>query len=467
MAKAELNFSLLIEKAITQTEEHYSELITQLTNRKSAILSALGALNKCFIENHENHVRSIANINLVTNTISKLFKNNDSLDKKFCEKHDRMCTDQKEKIWKRMEDSFVKFEHRLCIENCVRASGSIQLEGLLTQSIEELRLDRGIFELEDLQPYKGRETNASLDVVISLPLDESIVTCSNDFKEIAHSQLTQHTIKSPIHLISSPAAICIDPEKQLIYAVNGGRVPGIFVFTLEGEYLETIRPPLQKSNACLYGICVGRGRIYVTDTRNNMIIAISQNAGEFIAATCGRSVFNSIQNLAIDTENGQIFACDKSALKIRIFDELLHKISHFGERFLAGPRDVKVRKDNVIVLDSGDYSLCYFSKAGVLLGHSITFFTSYTPFLGGIFFPDKARVQFFDIDDEGNSYITNFNSAAIHKFDMFGGYLSHSGNKVTYGIVHTKGIAVGNRGKVLYACTSKEGNQIQCLSNNK
>ena len=462
MAKAELNFSLLIETAITETEEHYDELITQLTNRKFAILSALKTLNEDFIENNKKCVQSIAKINSVTNTMSGAFKNNDSMERSFHDAHVKMCNKQKEKIWARMENSCVKFEHKICIDNCVKASGSIQLKSL-TESIGRLGLDPGLFELADLVPYK---VDTSLEIVHSLPLHESMVA-SNGFEEITHSQLTSHTAKNSSPLLAIPSAVCIDTETRLVYAVDGGKVPRISVFTEEGEYIETIDPPLPKSNACLYGICVGRGRIYLTDTHNNLIIAISQNGGEFLAATHGKSVFNSIQNLAIDTEDGQIFACDKSANKIRIFDELLNKKYHFGERFLAGPRDVKVRKDKIIVLDSGDYALCYFSKSGVLLGHSITFFTSYTPFLGGIFFSEKARVQFFDIDEEGNSYITNFSSASIHKFDMFGGYLSHSGNEDAKGSAHTRGIAVNTNGKVVYICTKKSGNQLQFLSNNK
>ena len=465
MAKADLNFTLLIEQAITRTEEHYTELISKLTDRRDAILNALIALNKDFIENQDKCTQSIANINLLTCTISEKFKGNDSLEKNFREEQDKLFEKHKEMIWKRMENSAINFEHKICIDSCVRASGSIQMEGGITKSIEKLNLDRKLFELGELQFYKGVDVNASLDPR-HIPLDESLLTESTDFVDIAQTSVAKNNSGKFAPLLTSPEAVCIDPGKQLVYAVNSGKVPRICVFTMEGEYVETIRPDLPKGNTSLYGICVGRGRIYLTDTQNNMIIAISQNGGKFLDSTRGRSVFNSIQNLAIDLENGQIFACDKNASKIRIFDERLHKKYHFGERFLTGPRDVKIREFTVIVLDSGDYSLCYFSKTGVLLGHSITFFTSYTPFLGGIFFAEKVRVQFFDIDEEGNSYITNFNSAAIHKFDMFGAYLSLSGKETTDVSVHSKGIAVGSKGKVVYACTNKSGSQIQSLSPN-
>ena len=463
MASEELNFTIHINKVIGEVEEHYEQLITGLTCRRDCIVKSLKALNEHFLEKYKKCHQSIANLTRVSEQVSSIFKNNDSLDPFIRDEHVKLCKKHQEIVWAKLEDASVKFEHNISIESCINKSGSIQLEGSLNNSIDSLNVDLSVFKRSLELKRSDSVLEESMVVLDSLQFSPNYVSCEMQSQSQPASLSKQH---NPI--LDFPSALCVDSDTQLVYAVDGGKEARVVVFSSEGEYVRNISPRLSKQvrgSVVLYGVCVRRDKLYLSDTHNNVIIAIRSERGEFITSTCVK--FHKIQNIAVDPENGFVFACDKTANKIRTFDENLVFKYQFGERFLSGPRDVKIRRDTVIVLDGGDYSLCYFTREGILLGHSITFFSGYTPFLGGIFSEKASVQQFFDIDEDGNTYVTNVNTPCIHKFDVYGGYVSYFGDVESKKAPCIKGIAVVDGRNVLSICTRKTSNQIEILKPSK
>ena len=463
MASEELNFTLHIKQVMKEVEQHYEQLITGLTSRRDSILNALKALNERYLEMNKKRIDDITFLDVMSERFSSNFKDNHSLDMNTRDEHAKLCNNYKESAWAKLEDSFVRFDHDISIRACISNSGSIQLEGYLMKSIDSLNVDLSVFKLDKSLETQDSILEESQVLLDSLQFSPNYVSCE------MYSQSLPASLSKPSYpFLNSPSAVCVDSDTGLVYAADGGKETRVIVFSTAGEYMKEILPRLSRQvrgSVVLYGVCVRKDRLYLSDTHNNVIIAIRSEGGEFVASTHVR--FQKIQNIAVDPENGHVFACDKTANKIRTFDEDLVFKYQFGERFLSGPRDVKIRRDKVIVLDGGDYSLCYFTRDGVLLGHSITFFSSYTPFLGGIF-SDKTSVrQFFDVDEDGNTYVTNVNSPYVHKFDVYGGYVSYFGDVEDKKAPYIKGIAVIDGRSLLTICTKKTSDQVEILKPSK
>ena len=458
MASEELNYTIHINQVIREVEKHYEQLITGLAFRRDCILNALKALNERYLAIHKKSHQSIAYLSMMSEQATSLFKNNDSLDPLFRDEHVKLCKKHQKIVWEKLEGSSVKFEHNISISNCISDSGSLQTEGSLNQSIDNLDIDQSVFILDKTLERSDSVLEESLVALDSLPLPFS--------PDYFTTPLQATLSKQHNPILNFPTALCVDSDTQLVYAVDGGKETRVVVFSSQGEYVREISPRLsRRGSVVLYGVCSRKDKLYLSDTHNNVIIAIQSEGGEFITST--RVKFHKIQNIAVDPENGDVFGCDKTANKIRTFDENLVSKYQFGERFLSGPRDVKIRRDKVIVLDGGDYSLCYFTRDGILLGHNITFFSSYTPFLGGIFSEKASVQQFFDIDEDGFAYVTNVNSPCIHKFDVYGGYVSYFGDVESKRAPCIKGIAIVDGRSVFSICTKKAGDQIEILKPSK
>ena len=116
------------------------------------------------------------------------------------------------------------------------------------------------------------------------------------------------------------------------------------------------------------GVAIYGDRILITQG-NNCILNYQLN-GKFISRIGrlgrGELEFNYLYNLTIDESNGDIYICDLDNKRIQILNNDFSFKSQFGKDTLKGPRDVKLSKEYIYVLDESNPCLHLFNYNHIL-----------------------------------------------------------------------------------------------------
>ena len=116
------------------------------------------------------------------------------------------------------------------------------------------------------------------------------------------------------------------------------------------------------------GVAICGDRILITQS-NHCILNYQLN-GKFISRIGregkGELEFNSPLGLTIDESNGDIYICDYYNNRIQILSEDFTFKSLFGKDTLKYPRDVKLSKEYIFVLDASNLCLHLFSYNHIL-----------------------------------------------------------------------------------------------------
>ena len=245
---------------------------------------------------------------------------------------------------------------------------------------------------------------------------------------------------------------------------------------------------------CPRGVTVDNetGNIYIADTENNCV-KVSDSIGKYLfkfgdnedegkmyrplsVAICGERIlisqgndcilnyelsgkfiskigkygngeleFNRPAGLAIDESNGNIYVSDWYNNRIQILSQDFRFISQFGKDTLKYPRDVKLSKEYIFVLDESNPCLHLFNynhilqKSVISRGKGMQVINPY----------------YFFIDQTGSILISDYDSRSIHIFDR------------EFQLIHKisvspnpMGITVDKRGRVIVVCHS-ENNCLQ------
>ena len=164
------------------------------------------------------------------------------------------------------------------------------------------------------------------------------------------------------------------------------------------------------------GVTIGHstGNIYVDD-QNNHCVKVFNNTAEYLfmfGDSRGEGKMYYPRGLVIccnttNESNNDIYICDRSNNRIQIISQNFQYKSQFGKDLLHNPRDIKLYKDNIFIIDESNPCLHIFNKHLELQKSVIT----------------RRRGQqvinpyFFFIDKFGNILISDFDSSSILIFN--------------------------------------------------
>ena len=123
-----------------------------------------------------------------------------------------------------------------------------------------------------------------------------------------------------------------------------------------------------------WGLHICGNKVLVTQW--NHCIQVYQLDGKYVSKIGnygnGQLQFNIPSGLSTDEYNGDIYICDSGNHRIQILSENFQYKSEFGKDILHYPRDIKLYKDNIFVLDQSNPCLHIFNKDLVLQKSVVT-----------------------------------------------------------------------------------------------
>ena len=166
-------------------------------------------------------------------------------------------------------------------------------------------------------------------------------------------------------------------------------------------------------------IMISQEYYYTLSSSSGSCILNYQLDGKFISRIGRHGTadleFRSPLGLTINQTNGDIYVCNRDNKRIQIISKDFKFISKFGEDSLSSPRDIKLSKDYIYVLDVSNPCVYLFDYDHILQKKHITrgegMLVSYPYF----FFIDDSNNLL--ISDRGSNSILIFNPL-IFTFDI-------------------------------------------------
>ena len=157
------------------------------------------------------------------------------------------------------------------------------------------------------------------------------------------------------------------------------------------------------------GVAIYEDRILITQD-DNCILNYQLN-GKFVSRIGrkgrGELEFNNLDSLTIDESNGDIYICDSNNNRIQILNKDFSFKSQFGNDTLIFPRDVKLSKEYIYVLDESNPCLHLFNYNHILQKSVISRGKGM----------EVINPFFFFVDQTGNILISDLGSNSIHIFN--------------------------------------------------
>ena len=212
-----------------------------------------------------------------------------------------------------------------------------------------------------------------------------------------------------------PRGVTVDNTTGIIYVADCWN-DCVKVFDNTGKYLSRIGDNtgdgkmISPHNLAIYEnrILISQGYTSWTST---YCILNYQLDGKFISRIGGQGTvdlpFRDPFGLTINQTNGDIYVCDRDNRRIQIISKDFKFISKFGEDSLSEPRDIKLSKDYIYVLDVSNPCVYLFDYDHILQKKQITRGK-------GMLVSDP---YFFFLDDSNNFLISDTGSNSILIFN--------------------------------------------------
>ena len=260
-----------------------------------------------------------------------------------------------------------------------------------------------------------------------------------------------------IERLNCPWGVTFDGKTGNIYVADQGN-NCVKVFDSFGRILfkfgdsDDDGKMIKPSNLVINGdrILISNGVIY--DKSSNFILIYQLN-GSFVSKIGkygkGYLEFNNPLGLACNESNGDIYICDYGNNRIQILSKEFQFKSQFGADKLVNPRDLKLSKEYIFILDVSypcihlyDYNLILYNSVvsrgkGMQIIHSNCFY----------------------LDDSNNILISDYNAHSIQIFNSQFESI-HEINTST----HPMGVVVDNQGRVIVVCQANR-NCLQIFYN--
>ena len=209
--------------------------------------------------------------------------------------------------------------------------------------------------------------------------------------------------------LNNPHGVTVDNRAGNIYIADSGN-DCVKVFDSTGKYLFKFGD--NEGEGKMYyprGVAIYEDRLLITQ-RNHCILNYQLN-GKFVSRIGrkgrGELEFNNLFSLTIDESNGDIYISDLNNNRIQILNCDFSFKSQFGNDTLKLPRDVKLSKEYIYVLDESNPCLHLFNYNHILQKSVISRGEGME-----VIYP-----WFFFVDQTGNILISDFGSNSIHIFN--------------------------------------------------
>ena len=239
--------------------------------------------------------------------------------------------------------------------------------------------------------------------------------------------------------LNNPLGVTVDNKTGNIYVADQSN-DCVKVFNITGKYLFEFgdNEGEGKMNWPI-GVAICGDIILITQS-NNCILNYQLN-GKFISRIGrqgrGELEFNYLFSLTIDESNGDIYICDRSNNRIQILNRDFSFKSQFGNNILKDPRDVKLSKEYIYVLDESNPCLHLFNYNHILQKSVISRGEEM----------EVIDPCFFFIDQTDNILISDFRSNSINIFNT------------EFQLIHMipvsnnpTGVTVDKQGRVIVVC---------------
>ena len=205
--------------------------------------------------------------------------------------------------------------------------------------------------------------------------------------------------------LNNPLGVTVDNKTGNIYVADQSNYC-LKVFDCTGKYLFKFGDNEGEGKMCSpMGVAIYGDRILITEY--SCILNYQLN-GKFISRIGrpgrGELEFNDLYSLTIDESNGDIYVCDRYNNRIQILNNDLSFKSQFGNDELKYPRDVKLAKEYIYVLDTSNPCLHLFNYNHILQKSVISRGEGM----------EVINPCFFFVDQTDNILISDYSSNSIH-----------------------------------------------------
>ena len=210
--------------------------------------------------------------------------------------------------------------------------------------------------------------------------------------------------------LNNPQGVRVDNKSGNIY-ISDCSNNCVKVFDSTGKYLFKFGDKEGEGKMYLpQGVAICGDRILIT--QDNHCILNYQLNGEFISRIGrkgkGELEFNDTCGLTIDDSNGDIYICDYFNKRLQILSKEFSFKSQFWKDTLKCPRDVKLSKEYIFVLDASNPCLHLFNYNHILQKSVISRGTGMQVINPWCFFIDHSDNIL--ISDAGSNSIRIFNT---------------------------------------------------------
>ena len=240
----------------------------------------------------------------------------------------------------------------------------------------------------------------------------------------------------------SPRGVAVDNKTGNIYIADQWN-NCVKVFDSTGKYLFKFGD--NKGEGKMYyplGVAICGVRILITQG-NNYILNYQLN-GKFVSRIGrlgrGELEFNILYSLTIDESDGDIYICDLINNRIQILNKEFSFKSQFGKDTLKNPRDVKLSKEYIYVLDTSNPCLHLFNYNHILQKSVISLGKGLEVIIPWFFFVDQTDNILISDCDSNSIHIYNTEFQLFHKISVS---------------PYPMGITVDNRGRIIVVCRAK------------
>ena len=239
--------------------------------------------------------------------------------------------------------------------------------------------------------------------------------------------------------LCSPLGVTVDNKTENIYVADLSN-NCVKVFDSTGKYLFRFGDSKGEGKLCYpKGVAIYGDRILITQG-NNCILNYQLN-GKFVSRIGrqgrGELEFNDLFSLTIDESNGDIYICDRNNNRIQILNIDLSFKSQFGNDKLKNPRDVKLSKEYIYVIDESNPCLHLFNYNHILQKSVISQGEGM----------EVINPLFCFVDQTNNILISDFSSNSITIFNTEFQLI----HKIPVS-THPTGVTVDKQGRVIVVC---------------
>ena len=195
------------------------------------------------------------------------------------------------------------------------------------------------------------------------------------------------------------------------------------------------------------GICIGKDRVFVSQYDGHCFNAYSLEGnllGSVGVKGSGEGQFNSPLGLDTCATTNNIYVCDRYNNRIQVFSNDLKFHSILGKGIFKSPRDVKVKRNKVFVLDCSDPCMFVFNSEHQLTDRLISRGED----------KQTESCYYFDVDRACNIIMSDYQGHCVFVFNQKGEELHRIG-KEGQGVgefYYPFGIALDSLGGIIVVC---------------